>query len=63
MAQLGDMFPGAKLRRETPDEEGSGQGFEPGPLDLDGGVVRFAPRRPAPAPDPADTGDGPAPDA
>jgi hypothetical protein len=44
MGQLGELFPGAKLRRETPEEEGSGQGFEPGPLDLDGGVIRLAPR-------------------
>ncbi|HEX4701727.1 MAG TPA: hypothetical protein VH352_06320 [Pseudonocardiaceae bacterium] len=47
MGQLGELFPGAKLRREIPDEAGSGQRFEPGPLDLDGGVIRIAPR-PAP---------------
>lgn len=51
MGQLGDMFPGAKLRRDTPEEEGSGQGFEPGPLDLDSGVVRLRPR-PAAEPEP-----------
>jgi hypothetical protein len=50
MGQLGDMFPGAKLRRETPDEAGDGQQFEPGPLDLDGGVIRIRPR---PEPKPA----------
>jgi hypothetical protein len=44
MGQLGDMFPGAKLRRETPDDAGDGQQFEPGPLDLDGGVIRVRPR-------------------
>ena len=48
MGQLGELFPGAKLRRETPDEAGSGQGFQPGPLDLDSGVIRLAPK-PAPA--------------
>ena len=48
MGQLGEMFPGAKLRKENPDEEGSGQGFEPGPLDLDAGVVRLRPRAPQP---------------
>jgi hypothetical protein len=51
MGQLGELFPGAKLRREIPDEAGSGQRFEPGPLDLDGGVIRLAPR---PASKPAD---------
>jgi hypothetical protein len=55
MGQLGELFPGAKLRRDTPDEAGDGQQFEPGPLDLEGGVVRLQPRKPAP--DPADTED------
>jgi hypothetical protein len=50
MGQLGELFPGAKLRREIPDEAGSGQRFEPGPLDLDGGVIRVRPR-PVPAAD------------
>lgn len=57
MGQLGEMFPGQKLRKETPDEAGSGQRFEPGPLDLDGGVVRLRrgrqPDRPAEPADPA----------
>jgi hypothetical protein len=44
MGQLGELFPGAKLGRVTPDEEGNGEKFEPGPLDLDGGVVRLRPR-------------------
>jgi hypothetical protein len=57
MGQLGELFPGAKLRRETPEEEGSGQGFEPGPLDLDGGVIRLAPRAPKPAEPVADDSD------
>jgi hypothetical protein len=48
MGQLGELFPGAKMQRETPEEEGSGQGFQPGPLDLDGGVIRLA--RPASRP-------------
>jgi len=52
MGQLGEMFPGAKLRKESADEEGSGQGFEPGPLDLDSGVIRLRPRAPRP---PAET--------
>ncbi len=50
MGQLGELFPGAKLRRETPDEAGSGQRFEPGPLDLDGGVIRLAPQASRPEP-------------
>ena len=49
MGQLGEMFPGAKLQKEILDEEGSGQGFEPGPLDLDSGVIRVRPRAPRPA--------------
>jgi hypothetical protein len=48
MGQLGELFPGAKLRRELPDEAGNGQRFEPGPLDLDGGVIRL---RPQPTPE------------
>jgi hypothetical protein len=48
MGQLGELFPGAKLGRVTPDETGKGEKFEPGPLDLDGGVVRLRPRQ-APA--------------
>ncbi|HEY3606788.1 MAG TPA: hypothetical protein VGL06_04775 [Pseudonocardiaceae bacterium] len=53
MGQLGELFPGAKLRRDTPEESGTGQRFEPGPLDLDGGVIRLRPPgRPAdPEPD------------
>lgn len=47
MGQLGELFPGAK-KRETPDEAGSGQGFDPGPLDLDSGVIRFTPPTPPP---------------
>jgi hypothetical protein len=43
MGQLGELFPGAKLRRDTPEESGTGQRFEPGPLDLDGGVIRLRP--------------------
>jgi hypothetical protein len=50
MGQLGELFPGAKLRREMPEEAGTGQRFEPGPLDLDGGVIRLRP--PAASTDP-----------
>jgi hypothetical protein len=47
MGQLGDLFPGAKIRKDTPEEAGNGQRFDPGPLDLDSGVVRLRPRREA----------------
>lgn len=46
MGQLGEMFPGRKLDDEGGDEEGSGQLFQRGPLDLDGGVIHL--RRAAP---------------
>ena len=52
MGQLGEMFPGRKLDDQGGDEQGGGQMFQPGPLDLDGGVIRL--RRPAPVSD-ADT--------
>jgi hypothetical protein len=40
------MFPGRKLDDQGKDEAGGGQIFEPGPLDLEGGVIRI--RRAAP---------------
>jgi hypothetical protein len=42
------MFPGRKLDDEA-KEAGDGQLFQPGPLDLEGGVIRV--RRAAPVPD------------
>lgn len=58
MGQLGEMFPGAKIRKDTPEDAGDGQGFEPGPLDLDSGVIRLRPKSaPATEPDPADDED------
>jgi hypothetical protein len=56
MGQLGELFSGVKLGRVTPDETGKGEKFEPGPLDLDGGVVRLRPRQ-APAAEPAEPDD------
>ena len=56
MGQLGELFPGQKLGRQTPDEAGTGERFEPGPLDLDSGVVRLTPR-PAAATEPDDADD------
>jgi hypothetical protein len=35
------MFPGRKLDDEAKDDAGGGQLFEPGPLDLEGGVIRM----------------------
>lgn len=51
MGQLGEMFPGAQLRKDTPEDAGDGEKFEPGPLDLDSGVIRLMPK---PAPQPTD---------
>jgi hypothetical protein len=51
MGQFGELFPGAKLRKESEDDAGTGEPFEIGSLDLDRGVIRLAPR---PAPRPAD---------
>lgn len=44
MGQLGEMFPGRKLRKET-GESGTGEEYEEtGPLDLTSGVVSLRPR-------------------
>jgi hypothetical protein len=52
MGQLGELFPGRKLRTEAADS-GTGEDFveETGPLDLTAGVVQLRPR-PKPAPEP-----------
>jgi hypothetical protein len=49
MGQLGELFPGAKLRKESEDDAGSGEPFELGSLDLDRGVVRLRPRQQPPS--------------
>jgi hypothetical protein len=54
MGQLGEMFPGQKLRKDTPEEAGNGQRFEPGPLDLDAGVVQLRPPTPPRPVEPAE---------
>ena len=61
MGQLGELFPGRKLRSEATDS-GTGEDFEEtGPLDLTAGAVRLRPR-PKPAepepvePEPESTG-------
>jgi hypothetical protein len=44
MGQLGEMFPGRKLRKET-SESGTGEEYEDtGPLDLTSGMVSLRPR-------------------
>jgi hypothetical protein len=48
MGQLGDMFPGAKVQ-DSGDEDSNGERFQPGPLDLDSGVVRLRPQPAKPA--------------
>ncbi len=53
MGQLGELFPGRKLRTEATDS-GTGEDFveETGPLDLTTGMVQLKPRpKPAPAPE------------
>ncbi|MBP2471410.1 hypothetical protein JOF53_000282 [Crossiella equi] len=54
MAQLGELFPGRKIGKVTSDEDGTGEKFDPGPLDLDSGVVRFTPRPKPKAAEPDD---------
>jgi hypothetical protein len=52
MGQLGELFPGRKLRTEATDS-GTGEDYEEtGPLDLTAGAVRLRPR-PKPAAQPA----------
>lgn len=56
MGQLGELFPGPKVRREATDA-GTGEDYEEtGPLDLTAGAVRLRPR-PKPAPQPESTDD------
>jgi len=52
MGQLGELFPGRKLRTEATDS-GTGEDFEEtGPLDLTTGTVQLRPRpKPAPSPE------------
>lgn len=51
MGQLGELFPGPKVRRESADA-GTGEDYEEtGPLDLTAGAVRLRPRPKPAAPD------------
>ncbi|MDT7788481.1 MAG: hypothetical protein QOF58_6900 [Pseudonocardiales bacterium] len=55
MGQLGELFPGRKLRSEATDS-GTGEDFEEtGPLDLTAGAVRLRPRPKPAAPEPGST--------
>jgi hypothetical protein len=54
MASFGELFPGVKKLGKESEEDGGGELFETGPLNLDDGVVRFAPRA---KPKPKDEGD------
>lgn len=52
MGQLGELFPGRKVRSEATDS-GTGEDFEEtGPLDLTAGAVRLRPRPKPAAPEP-----------
>lgn len=44
MASFGELFPGVKKLSKESEEDAGGELFEAGPLDLDNGVVKFAPR-------------------
>ncbi|MCE7004502.1 hypothetical protein LWC34_16910 [Kibdelosporangium philippinense] len=48
MAQFGELFGPGKLRKESSDDQGTGDPFEPGSLDLDAGVIRIraVPKKP-----------------
>jgi hypothetical protein len=60
MGQFGELFGPGKLQKESEEDEGTGERFEHGPLDLTAGVIAVRPRaqeKPAPhepAEDPAE---------
>jgi hypothetical protein len=60
MGQFGELFGPGKLRKESAEDEGTGERFEHGPLDLEAGVIAVRPQakdKPAkdePAEDPAE---------
>ncbi|MBP2326272.1 hypothetical protein JOF56_006657 [Kibdelosporangium banguiense] len=55
MGQFGELFGPGKLRKESAEDEGTGERFEHGPLDLESGVIAVRPReRDKPAEDPAE---------
>jgi hypothetical protein len=60
MGQFGELFGPGKLRKESAQDEGTGERFEHGPLDLTSGVIavrpqpRHKPAQAEPAEDPAE---------
>lgn len=44
MGQFGELFGAAKLRKESQEDDGTGERFDPGPLDLESGVIPIRPR-------------------
>ena len=54
MASFGELVPGVKKLRKESEEDAGGELFEAGPLDLDKGVVKFAPKPKRRANDDAD---------
>jgi hypothetical protein len=55
MGQFGELFGPGKLRKESAEDEGTGERFEHGPLDLEAGVIAVRPRaKDKPAEDPAE---------
>jgi hypothetical protein len=53
MGQLGELFPGRKLRSEA-DSDKNGELVAPGPLDLDRGVAYLSRAHPTPEQEPRD---------
>jgi hypothetical protein len=51
MGMLGELFPGRKIRDES-GEEGSGQQWQLGPIDLDNRTVTVQAMEPEPDPEP-----------
>ncbi|SMC63776.1 hypothetical protein [Kibdelosporangium aridum] len=56
MAQFGELFGPGKLRKESSDDQGTGDLFDPRSVDLDAGVIRIRPmpRKPDEPGDPAE---------
>jgi hypothetical protein len=51
MGQFGELFGGAKLRKESQEDAEAGERFEHGPLDLESGVIPIRPRAEQKKPD------------
>lgn len=44
MGQFGELFGPGKLQKESEEDEGTGERFEHGPLDLTAGIIAVRPR-------------------